>query len=195
MLKVWTNSLTDSTSFVTRSESRGGTLARGAVACDVLDQLDERPTGSPGMNEGDHAVCATPRFTIDQLDALLAQRCELPPNILDEQSDMVQTLPSPLQKTRHAGRWVERLDELELRVRELEERYLHPLLRNADPPDWPDIEEPRIAGQGLVEIPDHDRGVIDAQSVHGWSRRARRSSSARPASMADSAPQLREATP
>jgi hypothetical protein len=93
-----------------------------------IDQLDEDAAGGPGMEEGHVALDPTPRLAVDQLDSSLCEGGEGTAQIVDHEANVVQRRLAPLgEEAGHARLGIDRLDELDARVRRGQEGRADPL--------------------------------------------------------------------
>lgn len=159
----------------------------------VLDQFDEDTATTSRVNEGNEAMHAPARFTVNELDACCCEGPELVADVIYRDSNVVQRLAVTLEESGDATFGIEWPNELELRIADGKEGDLDALIRHLGPDARPQTPDPPIALQSLVHVWHHNRGVVDSQQIHGRLSRSRRTSSANPASIDDSAPWFSDA--
>lgn len=154
----------------------------------ILDELHQHATGSPRMDEGDEAVNAAARLAVDQLDTVRGEILQLGADVLDGDPDVMERLAVTLEEARHATIRGQGTDQLDLSVAQLEKCNLDLLIRHLRAQVGPHVPDTAVARDGFLYVRHHDGRMIDAQQVHGRSSSSRRSNSAKPASIDDSAP-------
>src|SRR5947209_1286176 len=159
----------------------------------MLHQLDQ-DAHAARVNERDEAMRAAAGLRVDQLGSGGRQPAELGADVADLEGQMVQPFATPRQKARDRRILRLGLDQLDRGISEPEEGDLYLLVGDAEPLHECWRHQAGVSGQRGIEVGDRDAGVVNAAEAH-MPISSRRISSASPASMEDSAPALRDATP
>ena len=114
------------------------------------------------MDERDGPFRASPRRAVDELEAVDRQSGQLLGEVRDLEADVVEALALLREEARDTGCLVGRLDELDLRFADREERDPDPI--GGDVLDLLETEAKEVAveAERLVDRADHDRNVMDA---------------------------------
>src|SRR5262249_11602973 len=81
------------------------------------------------MEGADHAREPASRLLVDERDPLRFRRGELCRDVIGRKADVVQPFTALLEELRNSSGWVDRLEELDLALAQLEKRRAHPLIR------------------------------------------------------------------
>lgn len=154
----------------------------------MLYQFRQHSAGAARVDKGDQAVRSLAWLAIDHLYSFVRQMLQFPVYVLDQDSNMMQSLPAFFEEAGDARLIIGRLDKLQLRVAYRQKRDLNMLIRHGDSLARQEAVDSLVAQQRLVHIAHRDSGMVDAKQIHSCARSSRRSSSANPASMDDSAP-------
>src|SRR5438270_10293657 len=119
------------------------------------------------MQERDIALRAASRRSVDQLDAFARELIDRPGQVVDGEADVMHRGAAALvEEARDAGSRVDRLHQLDERVAHREEGDTDALL--GDVLNGARLESQPIAVERelLVDVPDHDRDVMQVADLH-----------------------------